>query len=139
MLLLDTHAWVWVIEGHARGVGRRARQRLGRAEAHDELRVSPASLFEVTTLYTSGRLHLARPVEQWMRQALSAPGIRLAELTPTIAIDAGAIPRAALPDPLDRLLVATARQLEAALVTGDRPILDYATRTGAVRVLDVRT
>jgi PIN domain nuclease of toxin-antitoxin system len=139
VLLLDTHAWVWVVEGHARRVGRRARQLLGRAEARDDIRVSPASIFEATTLYTSGRLHLARPVEQWMRDALSAPGVRVAELTPTIAIDAGAIPRTTLPDPLDRILVATARQLGAALVTGDRPILDYAMRTGAVRVHDVRT
>jgi PIN domain nuclease of toxin-antitoxin system len=138
VLLLDTHAWVWIVEGHGRRIGRRARQLLGRAEMHDEVRVSPASIFEVTTLYTSGRLSLARPVEQWMRAALSAPGVRLAELTPTIAIDAGAIPRATLPDPLDRMLVATARQLDATLLTGDGRILDYASTTAAVRVYDAR-
>jgi len=57
-------------------------------------------------------------------------------MTPTIAIDAGAIPRTALPDPIDRLLVATARQLDATLITADSGILAYASRTGDVRVHD---
>jgi PIN domain nuclease of toxin-antitoxin system len=34
------------------------------------------------------------------------------------------------------MLVATARQLEATLVTRDRRILEYAARTSAVRVHD---
>jgi PIN domain nuclease of toxin-antitoxin system len=61
-------------------------------------------------------------------------GVRLAELTRGVAVDAGFIPRAALPDPLDRLIVATARQLAATLLTADSAILEYAKRTGNVRV-----
>ena len=110
---------------------------LGGAEARDEIRVSPASVFELTTLHTAGRFHLAVTVEQWMRDALSQPGVRLAELTPAIAIDAGAIPRRSLADPLDRILVATARQLGATLMTADGPIIEYASN-GTVRVHDIR-
>ena len=55
---------------------------------------------------------------------------------PSIAIDAGSIPRDALADPLDRLLVATARRLDATFLTGDRRILEYAASTGNVRVQD---
>jgi PIN domain nuclease of toxin-antitoxin system len=62
--------------------------------------------------------------------------VRVAELTPAVAIDAGAIPRTALADPLDRLLVATARQLDATLLTSDLQILAYATRTKNVRARD---
>ena len=40
-----------------------------------------------------------------------------------------------LGDPMDRLLVATARQLNATFVTADRAILAYA-RGGHVRVHD---
>jgi PIN domain nuclease of toxin-antitoxin system len=50
-------------------------------------------------------------------------------------VDAGYIPRTALADPMDRLLVATARQLDATFVTADRAILTYA-RGGHVRVHD---
>jgi PIN domain nuclease of toxin-antitoxin system len=138
VLLLDTHVWVWIVEGDTRRVGRRTRQLVARAETTNQVRVSPASLFEVTALHTSGRLTLAVPASQWIAEALAAPGVRLAELTPAVAIDAGAIPRTALPDPLDRLLVATARQLGATYVTADSVILDYAKVTGALRVQDAR-
>jgi PIN domain nuclease of toxin-antitoxin system len=46
------------------------------------------------------------------------------------------VPRTALADPLDRLLVSTARHLDAVFVTADRQILEYASETGNVRVHD---
>jgi PIN domain nuclease of toxin-antitoxin system len=108
VLLLDTHVWLWSVEGDARRVGRRARQAVSRAEAQEAIRVSPASLFELTALHTLGRVRLTRPPEQWIREALGAAGVRVAELSAAVAMDAGTIPRTALADPLDRLLVATA-------------------------------
>ena len=89
----------------------------------------------MTTLHVTGRLHFNRPLEQWVRDATGAGEIRVAELTTAIALDAGHIPRAALADPMDRLLVATARQLDATLVTSDRAILKYGDK-GHVRVHD---
>lgn len=136
LLLLDTHAWLWSVTGEARRVGRRARQLIARAEAEDAIRVSTASVFEVTALHTAGRLRLARAPEQWAREALDLTGIRVAPLSADIAVDAGMIPRAALADPLDRLLVATARQLDAMFLTADVRILNFASVTRNVRVHD---
>ena len=136
MLLLDTHVWIWSVEEDARRVGRRARRLLSRAESRDDIRISPATVFEVTALHTAGRLRLALPLDQWIRQALEVAGVRIAELSPAIAIDAGSIPRAALADPVDRLLVATARQLDATFLTSDTRILAYASDTRNVRVHD---
>ena len=136
LLLLDTHAWVWSVAGDTRRVGRRARQLIARAEAQDAIRVSSATVFEVAALHTAGRLRLARSPEQWVRDALSVAGVRLAPLSADIALDAGIIPRTALADPLDRLLVATARQLDATFLTADTRILDFATATRNVRVHD---
>lgn len=136
MLLLDTHVWVWTLEGDARRVGRRARALLSRAEAEDGLRISPVTLFEVTALHALGRLRLSRPLHDWIHQAMDGLGIRVAELSSAAAMDAGGIPRAALADPLDRLLVATARDLEATLLTSDTRILEYASRLRTVRAQD---
>ena len=136
MILLDTHTWVWSVDGDVRRIGRRARLLLQRAEAQDRIRVSPLSVFEIMALATSGRLRLAKSAESWIRESLATAGVRLAEVTPAIAIDAGAISRTALADPLDRLLVATARQLDAAFLTSDARILDYAAATRNVRVHD---
>ena len=134
MVLLDTHVWLWSVEGDARRIGRRTRQLLSRAESREAIRVSPATVFEVAALHTLGRLRLARPPEQWIRESLGAAGIRMAELSPAMALDAGAIPREALADPLDRLLVATARALQATFLTSDIRILEYAASTRGVRV-----
>lgn len=139
MVLLDTHVWVWSIEGDVRRIGRRARQLLSRAELRDAIRISPATIFEVMALHTAGRLRFSRPAEQWIRDGLEAAGVRLAEVTPSVAIDAGVVPRSALPDPLDRLLVATARQLDATFLTSDARILEYASATRSVRVHDAST
>ena len=139
MLLLDTHVWVWSVEGDVRRIGRRTRQLLLRAQARDAIRVSPVTVFEVGALHTLGRIRLTLAVDQWVRQALDAPGVRIAEITPLVALDAGHIPRSALPDSLDRLLVATARQLAATFVTSDEAVLEYALTTGQVRVHDARS
>jgi PIN domain nuclease of toxin-antitoxin system len=135
VLLLDTHIWVWSVEGADRRFTPESRRRILRGESTDSVRVSPVSLLEVTYLWQAGRLHINRSVEQWIEGALHPSGIRLAELTAGIAIDAGHIPRTALSDPMDRLIVATARHLDATLVTADRAILTYA-RGGHVRVHD---
>jgi PIN domain nuclease of toxin-antitoxin system len=136
VLLLDTHVLVWSVEGDERRIGRRARGLLARAESAGAVVVSPVTLFEITALHVAGRLRLARPVERWIRETLETTGIRIAELSPPAAIDAGHIPRAALEDPADRLLVATARHLDAALMTSDARILEYAAKTRNVRVHD---
>jgi PIN domain nuclease of toxin-antitoxin system len=136
VLLLDTHVWVWSVDGDTRRIGRRSRQLLRKAEAREAIRVSPVTLFELSALYTAGRLRLARPLAEWVDESLETAGVRLAELTPSVAIDAGSVPRSALADPLDRLLVSTARHLDAVFVTADRRILEYAAETGNVRVHD---
>jgi PIN domain nuclease of toxin-antitoxin system len=63
--------------------------------------------------------------------------VRLAELTRSVAVDAGFIMRAALPDPIDRFLVATARQLGATFLTADSGILAYAAKTANLRAHDL--
>ena len=136
LLLLDTHVWVWNVEGDVRRLGRRSRQLLARAESQQLLRLSPATIFEIAALHTAGRLRLARPIEQWIDQALEVTSAHVAALSPAIAVDAGQIPATSLADPLDRLLVATARQLDATFLTRDARILDYASNTRHVRVYD---
>ena len=139
MFLLDTHVWLWGLE-HERGrLGRRTFALLDRWAGRDALRVSPLSVFEVIALHAAGRVHLSRPAEQWVEAALAAPGTRLAPLTADAAMDAGRIGVTHLPDPIDRLLVASARHAGATLVTRDRRILGYAKDTSAVRVHDAST
>ena len=138
MFLLDTHVCIWSAEGNERRLGARTRRLLQRAQSQDAVRISPVTIFEMTALHTLGRLRLTRTPEQWTRDYLSLPGVRIVEFSPVIALDAGAIPRAALADPLDRLLVATARQNDATFVTCDERILDYGRGGRLVQLHDGR-
>jgi len=138
MLLFDTHVWIWTVEGDVRRIGPRARRLIARAERDDAIRLASATLFEIVALHTVGRLRLSRPVDQWVRESLQLPGVRVAPLTAATAVDAGYIQGEALADPLDRLLVATARQLDATFLTCDENIVGYASRTSSARVVDAR-
>jgi PIN domain nuclease of toxin-antitoxin system len=49
-------------------------------------------------------------------------------LSPSIAVESCELPEMFHRDPVDRLIVATARVANATLMTRDRQILDYAAR-----------
>jgi PIN domain nuclease of toxin-antitoxin system len=136
VLLLDTHVWIWSLEGDARRIGRRARSLLTRAESRDAIRISPVSLFEVIALHTCGRLRLTRPPDEWIRQAMDVAPVRIAELSPAVAMAAGRISREVLADPMDRFLVATAHEIEATLLTADERLLEYGARSRMIRTED---
>jgi PIN domain nuclease of toxin-antitoxin system len=119
-----------------RRLGPKTKRRLARAAVGAAGMVSTTSIFEIAALHNAGRLHFTLPVEHWIRESIARAGFRVTGLDTSIAIDAGLISSEALTDPIDRCLVATARQYQVPLVTRDRRILDYAARTGLVSVLD---
>lgn len=77
-------------------------------------------------LAEKGRLPLARETGAWLDEALAMPGITLAPITPALAVDSVGLPGNFHADPVDRLIIATARQANATVFTVDRAILDYA-------------
>ena len=86
-------------------------------------------------LEAKGRLTLSRGMRDWVRRALGVPGVRLAELSPELALDSSSLPGTVHGDPADRILIATARHLGATLVTRDRHIVAYGEQ-GLLAVLD---
>ncbi len=132
-LLLDTHIWLWLAAGDRRLTRRRSR-RIAEAAAAGTLMVSPISAWEIGLLVSRGRVRLGKALEPWLDDALAAPGLNVAALTPHIAAASCRLPEPFHPDPADRMIVATARDLGATIVTADQRILAYA-RAGHVRAL----
>ena len=124
-ILLDTHVWVWLMLGDKR-LGKSNRRMLEEAAPHKRLHVSVISVWEIARLEAKGRLNLEADCEGWARAALAAPGIALAELTPRIAISCTRLPGVFHGDPADRMLIATARESGATLLTADEAILKYS-------------
>jgi PIN domain nuclease of toxin-antitoxin system len=71
------------------------------------------------------RLYLGTTTERWFAALFDAPNVQLAELSPARLIAASFLPGKPPRDPADRIIVATARDLGATLVTRDRALLDY--------------
>ncbi|NKB66084.1 MAG: PIN domain-containing protein [Candidatus Latescibacteria bacterium] len=127
-LLLDTHVWIWLInDDPALGSGP-SLARIEKAANKSLIRVSVISVWEVGMLESKGRISLSIPCREWVQRALEAPGLALAPLSPAIALASSRLPDQFHGDPADRILVATARELQADLLTRDGKILEYGQR-----------
>jgi len=139
MLVLDTHVWVWLLEGSRKLSTAKASAGLSRireAAERFELRVSIISVWEVAMLEAKGRLRFSVPCLDWVDKAVAVPGLALIPITPEIAVDSSRLPGEFHGDPADRLIVATSRRIEAELVSADRRICDYG-KQGYVEVVTV--
>jgi PIN domain nuclease of toxin-antitoxin system len=125
-LLLDTHVWLWLFEGVAAELAPSLVRTLEAAGRDRRLLVSVLSVWEIAMLEARRRVRLSMDCRAWVRRALQAPGLRLHGLTPAVAIESTRLPGTIHGDPIDRLLVATARLTGATIVTRDSRILDYA-------------
>jgi PIN domain nuclease of toxin-antitoxin system len=135
LLLLDTHVWIWLNTGATRKLGKKAVQRLTRAAARGALRLSVISVWELGLLHARGQIRFSTTLDEWVRAALATPGLTVTELSPEIAVDTSRLPGDLHPDPADRMLVATARRVDATVVTRDNRLLRYAAE-GWIKTLD---
>jgi PIN domain nuclease of toxin-antitoxin system len=124
-LLLDTHCWVWMQFGLTDRFTAAGRAAIRDASRDDNLWLSVISIWEVGLLESKGRLALFVSCERWVDEALAMPGLRLAQITPRIALQSTRLPGEFHGDPADRILVATAMIEGARLLTKDRQILSY--------------
>jgi PIN domain nuclease of toxin-antitoxin system len=120
-LLLDTHAFLWFMEGSER-ISQRARTEI---EAADGVRaLSVASAWEMAIKSSLGKLDLAKPLGELLPPLLTDAGI---ELLPIEIADLARV--ATLPfhhrDPFDRLLAAQALERGLAIVSIDEAFDSY--------------
>jgi PIN domain nuclease of toxin-antitoxin system len=134
-ILLDTCALIWFVEGRLAGSVLEA---LHRAAEADGVFVSPVSAWEIGLVSTRRRgrsaMEFLPDPQTWLADVIARPELREAPLTSSTALAASYLPEPLHGDPADRLLIATAREMNAALATGDVDILAYA-EAGHVKVL----
>ena len=124
-LLLDTHAAIWIAEDQSLAAG--AVDAIDAAyRADGTIFVSAITAWEIGLLVARNRLGLSARPERWFQQLLTIPGVRLADLSPDILIASSFLPGEPPRDPADRILLATARELGATLITRDRLLLKYS-------------
>jgi PIN domain nuclease of toxin-antitoxin system len=121
---LDTHAWIWW-NMNPRQLSGRARALIADPSAYEEVLLSAISPWEFSKLLEKGRLSISCDPEEWLRRALEMPGLRLVPLSPAIAYRSTNLPGPFHGDPADQIIVATAREENAAIITKDRRIRSY--------------
>ncbi|KVW94617.1 type II toxin-antitoxin system VapC family toxin [Thiobacillus denitrificans] len=124
-LVIDTHVWLW-LESDPDRLGKPARSRIEQAARLGKLWVSVMSVWEIGMLVAKDRIRLSMPVDEWVRQASATPGMQMLGVIPGIALESTRLPDAPHGDPVDRLLMASARVHNLTLVTADEKILAYA-------------
>ena len=123
--LLDTHVLVWWLNGSDR-LSSAQREVVASASAESPLLVSEISLWEVATLHSLGRIELTIPLRSWLDKAVAPPLVRRHGISPAVAAELATLPNSFHRDPVDRILVATARVFGATLLTQNPRIIDAA-------------
>ena len=121
MILLDTHAFVWLATDPKK-LSKKVWRHL--ESAADELAVSLVATWEIALLQKKGRLELPLPAADFIGRALRHHGIRELPLTRDIILLAINLPDIHN-DPFDRILIAEAILRKIPMVTKDRVIGEY--------------
>ena len=123
-LLLDTCSALWIMSGE---VSAKLAGALARAHANGVTSyVSPITAWEIGVQARKGQFRSRYTPQRWFSLLIGAPGMGLADLTPTILLESQLLPGPIHGDPADRILAATAREFGYTVVTRDRALLAYA-------------
>jgi len=121
MIVLDSHVWFWWINLEHQ---RLSAFQLENIETADQVGVSAVSCFELALAHRRGRLALPGEQSEWFALALAGSSVDLLPLTPAIAARAVGLPDIHR-DPFDRIIIATALELDAKLASVDGLFDDY--------------
>ena len=136
--LLDTHIWIWIASAIPHKIARNVLASIEAASQMDLVYLSAISIWEAAMLDVKKKVLFSPDIRVWVDRALIASGVHLVPLSTDISIASTRLREMKSADPADRIIVATARDLNATLVTCDRAILEFA-KTGSVKTIDARS
>ncbi len=122
--LLDTHTWIWW-NTHPKMLSRRVKSAIKHTEKYEGVLLSIISVWEFCKLLEKGKLGISCDTEEWIEKALEMPKLRLVPLSASIAYRSTVLPKPFHDDPADQIIVTTAREENATILTKDSRILNY--------------
>lgn len=125
MIVLDTHVMLWWANGDTTQLSSMARKAIAAELKSGRVIISSISAWELAMLVARERVMLALDTREWLHLIGQIEGVEFMPVTNDIAINSVELPGEFHKDPADRLIVATARQLGAVLITADEKIRNY--------------
>ncbi len=83
MILIDTHIWFWWVRNDP-ALTSAQRSHIA-ANQSSGIAISVISVLEIARLEFAGRVNVFRPIDDWVKDALNYPGVRLIDLSTEIA------------------------------------------------------
>lgn len=121
MVLLDTHAFVWLASDPSQ-LSTTARELL--SEPNQRVGISIVTAWEIALLCKRGRLELPLAPADYIETALAHHNLEEFPLDRALILKAVSLPDLHN-DPFDRILVATAQAFNVSLISKDRQIAQY--------------
>ncbi|MBK1719644.1 PIN domain-containing protein [Thiocystis violacea] len=128
MILLDTHIWVRWVDPSANPLPSGLAEQI---ETADRLAVSAVTCWEVAWLVRRGRLAFGLSLADWLDQALAGSDVICLPIDRRIAVRAANLPEHHR-DPADRLIIATAIEQRARLISLDSAFPAYFESPGTL-------
>lgn len=126
MIVLDTHALIWWVNGDSL-LSIQAKVTIDGEQSSPEgvILLSTISAWEIAMLIEKGRLALTMSVDDWLNGVGEIEGVRFVPVDVRTGIEATRLPGEFHKDPADRMIVALARHLNVPLITADEKIQAY--------------
>ena len=125
MIVLDTHVLVWWVDSPTKLPPKVQKIIEKVIKKEEKLIVSAISVWEIFMLVKKGKLGFAIDINAWLQKIESMMFLEFIPVDNQIAAKSVNLPGKFHNDPADRIIIATAREYGAKLVTSDQKILNY--------------
>ena len=122
--LFDTHIWIWWNMNPQR-LSKKVLDLISNPDHYDEVLLSAISPWEFCKLVEKGRIGISCDPLKWINSGFEIAKLRLVPLSPVVAYLSSTLPQPFHDDPADQIIVATAREENAILLTSDKRIKNY--------------
>ena len=133
-ILLDTHILIWSLLEPEK-LSSSVKDVITAAQNSDSLYIASITLWEIAMLIQKQRISVFKRTADFLSSITSIDGLHLIQMNADIAAESVALPGGFIGDPADCLIIASAREAAATLITKDQKILDWA-KQGYLKVID---
>lgn len=120
MILLDTHVFIWFVNGD----DKLSEKHLKILTEEESKHISVISCWEISLLLEKERIKLKYPFDDWIQKALTASNVKLINLDLDIILTYHKLIKFHS-DPADKLISATSICKNIPLLTFDRKLIEY--------------
>ncbi len=126
MIVLDTQTLIWWVNEPEK-ISHKAKKLIEKEiKEAGIILVSSISIWEVYLLFKKGKIHMSANPDIWLEKVENLVNLRFIPVDNKIAGLSVNLPEPLHKDPADRIIIATARQYGATLITSDDKIRKYS-------------